>query len=308
MNDFAQLIQQLRKIKNVEIAENVILAPYTSYRIGGTTALWIAPKTEEAVGIVLKTIPQQIINVFILGNGSNVLISNHGWRGITIYIGENLIGYKFQDTTVTVRAGESLNNLVNESVNNGLGGMELLAGIPGTVGGALRMNAGAFGQEIEATVINVYGFTRQGIPIQLSREEIDFAYRKAPQLQNMVITSAKFQFKQDDIKILHQRMEDVLKIRKQKQPLEYPSCGSVFKRPPGYFAAALIEEAGLKGLRYGDAQISEKHAGFIINRGQAKAEDVLALIRTIKKTVFERFGVILELEVKLIGWKDGEIK
>ena len=179
--------------------------------------------------------------------------------------------------------------------------MELLAGIPGGVGGALRMNAGAFGQEIEAVTESVRGFRYDGTPFEANRDKINFSYRRVPALDEVAITAARFRFEAATASVLEQRVEDILKLRTKKQPLRHPSCGSVFKRPPGYYAGALIEEAGLKGEKIGGAMISPKHAGFILNTDNAKAADVFALIRLVEKRVLERFGVRLEREVRLIG-------
>jgi UDP-N-acetylmuramate dehydrogenase len=192
-------------------------------------------------------------------------------------------------------------DLIHAAVANGLGGMELMAGIPGGVGGALRMNAGAFGQEIESVTLSVKGCSIDGKPFETARPEIDFSYRCVPALENKVITSGRFGFNREKVELLKERMQDILRLRAQKQPLEYPSCGSVFKRPPGYYAGALIEEAGLKGERIGGAMVSEKHSGFILNADGATAADVHALICRIEKRVKERFGVVLEREVKLVG-------
>ena len=192
-------------------------------------------------------------------------------------------------------------DLIRTAVENGLSGLELLAGIPGGVGGALCMNAGAFGQEIEKVTVSVSGFRRDGTAFSARRRQIHFAYRQVPELENVIITSALFQFTKGDPEALKTRMEDILALRAGKQPLNYPSCGSVFKRPAGYYAGALIEEAGLKGKRIGGAMISPKHAGFILNVDNAKASDVYALIQLIEARVLDRFGVQLEREVKLIG-------
>ena len=179
--------------------------------------------------------------------------------------------------------------------------MELLAGIPGGVGGALRMNAGAFGQEIQQVTAAVSGFRRDGSPFHARCEELEFEYRRVRELEQVVITSAHFRFEKEDAGRLRARMEDVIGLRAKKQPLKFPSCGSVFKRPAGYYAGALIEEAGLKGERVGGAMVSQKHAGFILNTGNATASDVYNLIRRIESRVMDRFGVRLEREVKLVG-------
>jgi UDP-N-acetylmuramate dehydrogenase len=163
------------------------------------------------------------------------------------------------------------------------------------------MNAGAFGQEIEQTTVSVKGFQMDGTPFEAARKKINFSYRRVPDLEQVVITSGQFRYDKKDAALLKERVNDILSLRAKKQPLNYPSCGSVFKRPPGYYAGALIEEAGLKGERIGDAMVSPKHAGFILNTGKAKAADVFSLIRRIEDRVWERFGVKLEREVKLIG-------
>ena len=198
-------------------------------------------------------------------------------------------------------AGTLLLDLIRTAVKKGLAGMEQLAGIPGGIGGALRMNAGAFGQEIESTTREVNGFHRNGSPFQATRNDIQFDYRRVPELEDVIITSAVFRFEESDPHILSARMDDILALRAKKQPLRYPSCGSVFKRPAGYYAGTLIEEAGLKAERIGGAMVSPKHAGFILNVDRASATDVYALINLIEKKVYDRFGVRLAREVRLIG-------
>ena len=198
-------------------------------------------------------------------------------------------------------AGTRLMDLILAATKKGLGGLELLAGIPGGVGGALRMNAGAFGREIEANTELVSGYQYDGTPFEIDRHKINFNYRWVPELNEVVITSARFHFEAAAASVLSARVADILALRNKKQPLERPSCGSVFKRPAGYYAGALIEEAGLKGERIGGAMISPKHAGFILNTDNAKAADVYALIRRIEERVLQRFGVRLEREVRLIG-------
>ena len=216
-------------------------------------------------------------------------------------MGENFSGWRFDDRQAKVQAGTLLMDLIRAAVKKGLSGLELLAGIPGGVGGALCMNAGAFGQEIEQVTVSVSGFRRDGSAFLADRHRISFDYRRVPELEKAVITSALFQFTEKDPGALKTRIEDILALRAGKQPLSHPSCGSVFKRPAGYYAGALIEETGLKGKRIGGAMISPKHAGFILNVDNAKAIDVYALIQLIEARVLDRFGVQLEREVKLIG-------
>ncbi len=299
--DPIELAAQLADVVDGQILTDAPLAPFTSYKIGGPTAVWVAPDTKVGVGRALRVINEKKAPLFILGRGSNLLISDQGWDGVTLYLGENFSNWTFDHNQAKVLAGTLLMDLIRAAVKKGLSGLELLAGIPGGVGGALRMNAGAFGQEIEQVTVSVSGFRPDGTPFSADRHKINFDYRRVPELQKVVITSALFQFTEADAGTLRTRMKDILALRAQKQPLDYPSCGSVFKRPAGYYAGALIEETGLKGKRIGGAMISRKHAGFILNADNAKAVDVYALIQLIEARVLDRFGVRLEREVKLIG-------
>jgi UDP-N-acetylmuramate dehydrogenase len=299
--DFNELASQLAEVADGEVHTDKPLAPYTSYNIGGPAAIWVAPTTEYGVGGLLKIIHDKKLPFFILGRGSNLLISDSGWKGVTLYLAENLSGLSFEQNQAKVKAGTLLMDLIQAATRKGLSGMELLAGIPGGVGGALRMNAGAFGQEIEGVTESVCGFRYDGTPFEADRNKINFGYRRVPELDEVVITSARFRFEAAAASVLKARMDDILALRNKKQPLKHPSCGSVFKRPVGYYAGALIEETGLKGERIGGAMISPKHAGFILNTNSAKAADVHALIRMVEERVLERFGVRLEREVKLIG-------
>ena len=299
--DAARIADRLARIAEVDVKRDEMIGPYTSYNIGGPTGVWAAPRTESGIGKVLKVAHAAGIPLFILGLGSNVLVSDKGWPWVTLYLGANISGCRFDGTKATALAGTPLLVLIKDAVERGLGGMELMAGIPGGVGGALRMNAGAFGQEIEQTTVSVKGFRMDGAPFTAQRKDINFNYRRVPDLENIVITSGRFCFIKNDAARLKDRMDDILALRAKKQPLNYPSCGSVFKRPAGYYAGALIEEAGLKGERVGGAMISDKHAGFILNVDKAKAADIYKLIRSIEDEVEDRFGVRLEREVKLIG-------
>jgi UDP-N-acetylmuramate dehydrogenase len=305
--DPTELASRLAEVADGEVHTNKSLAPYTSYKIGGPTTIWVAPTTEAAVGRVLNTIHAAETPLFVLGWGSNTLISDKGWNGVTLYLGENLSGWSFKNRETDVWAGTRLIDLVRSTVEKGLAGLELLAGIPGGVGGALRMNAGAFGQEIEGVTESVCGFRYDGSPFKADRHKINFNYRRVPELDEVIITSARFRFEAAAVSVLKARVADILALRNKKQPLKHPSCGSVFKRPVGYYAGALIEETGLRGKRIGGAMISPKHAGFILNTDNAKAADVYALIRMAEERVLERFGVRLEREVKLIGEFDVEL-
>ena len=299
--DPVDLAAQLRGRVDGQFETDRSLGPVRSYHIGGSPAGWLAPVPNAGVGRALEVIHDHQVPLLILGRGSNLRVSDHGWEGAALYLGENFSGWRFDNRQAKVQAGTLLMDLIRAAVKKGLAGLELLAGIPGGVGGALRMNAGAFGQEIEQVTVSVSGFRRDGTPISADRRKINFDYRRVPELDRVVITSAIFQFTEENAETLKARMEDILALRAGKQPLNYPSCGSVFKRPAGYYAGALIEETGLKGKRIGGAMISRKHAGFILNVDNAKAVDVYALIQLIEARVLDRFGVQLEREVKLIG-------
>lgn len=327
----AELAGRLEEVAEGTVAAGLPLAPFTSYRIGGPTKLWVEPGSVEAVGRVLEIVAGAGEPLLLLGFGSNLLVSDEGWPGVTVHIGGALSGWSFRGEEATVEAGTELLALIHEAAGRGLGGMERMAGIPGSVGGALRMNAGAFGQEIEGCTIEVSGFTREGSPFRLEQGEIGFGYRGATALQGKVITSARFRFHEGDAATLAERVEETLARRRASQPLEYPSCGSVFRKAwiargePGW---ELIEEvlakgepiggkvfedravvsvgwlnevAGLKGLQVGAARISEKHGGFIVNLGGAEAGDVFRLIQIVERTMEERYGIILQREVKLVG-------
>ena len=299
--DPAAIASQLAAVTDGDVEIDVPLAPYSSYKIGGPTSVWAAPATEQAVGQVLELIDRNSLPLFVLGRGSNTLISDKGWQGVTLYLGENLSAMTFDGLKASVLAGTLLIDLIRAAVKKGLAGLEQLSGIPGGIGGALRMNAGAFGQEIEHSTLTVNGFHCDGSSFHAARQDIQFEYRHVPELADVVITSAVFRFEKSDPHLLSARMKDILTLRANKQPLKYPSCGSVFKRPAGYYAGALIEEAGLKGERIGGAMISPKHAGFILNVDRASAADVCALIKLIENKIYDRFGVRLEREVRLIG-------
>jgi UDP-N-acetylmuramate dehydrogenase len=299
--DLTKIASRIAEVAEGDVHTDRLLAPYTSYHIGGSAAIWVAPTTEYGVSNVLKIIHDHKLPFFILGRGSNLLISDRGWKGVALYLAENLSGFSFEQNQAKVMAGTLLMDLIQAATKKGLSGMELLAGIPGGVGGALRMNAGAFGQEIEGVTQSVCGFRYDGTPFEADRHKINFNYRRVPELDQVVITSARFRFEAAAASVLRARVADILALRNKKQPLGHPSCGSVFKRPVGYYAGALIEEAGLKGERIGGAMISPKHAGFILNTDNAKAADVSGLIRLVEERVLERFGVRLEREVKLIG-------
>ena len=282
------------------------LASYTSYRIGGPASALVKPENELEIAAVLRIIHAANLPLLVIGKGSNLLVSDDGWEGVAVYLGDNLAGWRFENDRLYALAGTTLLDLVRACSKQGLGGLERLAGVPGTVGGALKMNAGAFGQEIGTVTETVHGYKADGRPFSARGSEIGFGYRQAPGLDDIVLTRSAFQLKACDPETLKRAIETTLAKRATRQPLSCPSCGSVFKRPESHFAGALIEAAGLKGQKIGGAMVSPKHAGFIVNTGNASARDVYALIRLIEETVKDASGVALEREVRLVGRFDNE--
>lgn len=296
-----KLIKDLTAAAHGKIKAREPLAPYTSYRIGGPTPLMVFPDSESEIADILKIVHRADQPLLVIGKGSNLLISDHGWEGVTLYLGDNLSGWWFENDHAYAMAGTTLLDFVKACCDKSLAGLEKLAGIPGAVGGALKMNAGAFGQEIGTVTVSVHGCYPDGSPFSAQGPEIGFGYRRAPGLEDIILTRGCFKLSSGNKKALEKDMDATLAQRAAKQPLSCPSCGSVFKRPEGHFAGALIEEAGLKGRKVGGAMVSPKHAGFIINTGTATAADIYALIRLVEQTIKDEFGVELEREVKVIG-------
>jgi UDP-N-acetylmuramate dehydrogenase len=283
--------------------QNVSLFDKNTFRIGGESSYYSEPSSESELKEAIDFAGSHHLSVFILGKGSNVLISDYGWDGLTINTSAHFSSVRWSDEYATVDGGASLNTLINQAVNSGFSGMEQLSGIPGTIGGAVIMNAGAFECCIADTFFSADVLLPSGQVTTYSAEEAAFGYRTSRfKNDGSIVLSATFKFKcdidPDEIKAVQ---KDILLRRKSKQPLEYPNCGSVFKRPAGNFAGTLIEKCGLKGCRSGDVEISEKHANFIVNKGKGRAEDVRILIRTAQKRVYEHSGILLEPEVLFIG-------
>jgi UDP-N-acetylmuramate dehydrogenase len=295
------LVQDLTAAAHGKIKANEPLAAYTSYRIGGPTPVMVFPDSESEISRILNIVHTAELPLLVIGRGSNLLISDHGWEGVTLYLGDNLSGWWFEEDRAYAMAGTALLDFVRTCAAQGLAGLEKLAGIPGTVGGALKMNAGAFGQEIGTVTDTVYGCYPDGSPFTARGPEIGFGYRQAPGLDGIILTRSAFKLLVADRKTLEKELETTLARRAAKQPLSCPSCGSVFKRPQGHYAGALIENAGLKGKKIGGAMVSPKHAGFIVNTGNATAADIFALVQLVEETIKEKFGVVLEREVKVIG-------
>ena len=251
------------------------------------------------------------IKYIVIGNGSNILVSDEGFRGVVVELGDSFSDYEFlqdsQDNSdevlVKASAGMKLTRLGNQLAANGIAGFEFATGIPGCIGGAVRMNAGAYGGEFKDILVSAKVIDDEGIIRELSADELELGYRTSIVAKsNMIVLEATLKLRKGEPDIIRNNISELAAKRRQKQPLEYPSAGSTFKRPEGYFAAKLIEDAGLKGCARGGAQVSEKHAGFVVNKGDATAKDVCELTDYIKSEVMEKFGVGLELEVVKVGF------
>ena len=281
---------------------DVPMSKYTTFRIGGNAAVMLTPTADEQLASIIKKCKEENIKPFIIGNGSNMLISDNGLDTVVINMcrPEPKIELVNGDTVVC-DAGATMSKVCNFALENGLTGLEFAFGIPGSAGGAAYMNAGAYGGEMKDVLVECRHIDRDGNFGSLNGEELGLAYRTSAYEHNgFIITTLVMKLSKGNKDEIRAKMQELLQRRKDKQPLEFPSAGSTFKRPEGYFAGALIEECGLKGYSVGGAQVSEKHAGFVINKGSATAKDVLSLIKYIQDKVFSEKGVMLEPEVRLI--------
>lgn len=285
----------------VEIKKDELMSKHTTFRIGGPADLFVSPYTEEIPGL-LRLAKEDQIPVTIIGNGSNLLVADKGIRGLVIEIGKGLESISFEGNRVTVGAGTLLSRLANAAAENSLAGLEFAAGIPGSVGGAVVMNAGAYGGEMKDVLVEVKVLDEHGEEKVLSLEELDLSYRHSCILENnYIVVEATMDLQMGMEDLIREEMAKLRDQRVEKQPLEFPSAGSTFKRPEGYFAGKLIMDAGLRGYTVGGAQVSEKHCGFVINIGGATAADVCKLMKDVNDKVVAQFGVALEPEVKMVG-------
>ena len=277
------------------------LKDYTSFKIGGKADLMVFPENENMISELLKFADNNSVPVFILGKGSNLLISDDGIRGLVINTCKFDEIKLIDDTTIYCQSGASLLKVCRFALEHSLSGLEFAFGIPGTAGGAAYMNAGAYGGEMKDVLVSCEHIDSKGNKQNYSGDELNLSYRHSVYADSsLFITSLTLKLNKGDKNEIKSKMEELMFKRKDKQPLDYPSAGSTFKRPEGYFAGALIEQCGLKGFRIGDAGVSEKHAGFVINHGNATAKDVVDLINHCRDTVYKSTGVILEPEVKII--------
>lgn len=295
---------ELLSAKEIKFTENELLAPHSTFRIGGEARLAAMPDTTEQIIDAVSAAKEAGLDFTVIGNGSNVLFSDKGFDGLVIFT-RNADSVVIKGNRVIADAGAPFTKLAVTVKNAGLTGLEFAYGIPGSVGGAVYMNAGAYNGEASQVVASSMAYDDlTGEVRMISREEHNFGYRTSVYSQNrdrLTVLSAEFELKEGDSAAIWETMQDLMRRRREKQPLEYPNAGSVFKRPQGYFVGKLITDAGLKGYTIGGAQVSEKHAGFIVNIGGATAEDVLRLVEHIQKTVQSQFGVMLECEINFKG-------
>lgn len=299
MEDLKKELEQV--LTKGQILQNEPLSRHTTFRVGGPADLFLTPDIAQ-LPRVMEIISAQEVPATVIGNGSNLLIGDRGIRGVVIEIGRQMAQISVAGECLTAQAGALLSKAAGEAYRSALSGMEFAAGIPGSTGGAVVMNAGAYGGEMKDVITRVKVLSDSGSILELDSSEMDFSYRHSCVAENgYLVLEASFLLQKADPADILKKMEELKERRISKQPLEYPSAGSTFKRPPGYFAGKLIMDAGLAGFSVGGAAVSAKHCGFVINRGNAAAADILAVIRHVQKEVKEQFGVELETEVKMLG-------
>ncbi|MBO4289971.1 MAG: UDP-N-acetylmuramate dehydrogenase [Lachnospiraceae bacterium] len=286
----------------MQILEHEFMNRHTTFRVGGPARFFCIPETEEELAEIVARCTAMDLPFTIVGRGSNLLVADRGYLGVVIHVGDALAKAQVKGTTITAQAGISLAALASYACRMYLTGLEFAAGIPGSFGGALLMNAGAYGGEMKDVVRSLRLMDPDGTIREVDASWMEYDYRTSrAQKEGSIIVGATLELRPGDPKVIQAKMQELAARRREKQPLEYPSAGSYFKRPKGRFAGALIEQAGLKGFRVGGAQVSEKHAGFVINAGNATAADIAALQDEVVRQVRERFGVTLEPEVKRLG-------
>lgn len=298
------LKQRLQEAAGAEcILEQEMMKKHTTFRIGGPARFFAVPDTVEKAAEIVRICREEAFPFYVIGNGSNLLVSDSGYEGLILQLYRNLSEIQVQGEDITVQSGAMLSVIAKKALEHSLTGFEFASGIPGTIGGACVMNAGAYGGEIKDVLTEVTVLTEENEIRTVCADELELGYRHSviPR-NNWIVLSARLHLQRGEKDRIHDRMEELKVQRVSKQPLEYPSAGSTFKRPEGYFAGKLIMDAGLRGFAVGDAQVAEKHCGFVINRGNATAEEVRTLMETVSASVREKFGVTLEPEVKMLGF------
>ncbi len=300
--DRTDLIQNLKEIGVGEILLDEPMKNHTSFKIGGPVDLMLIPENEDQLIKAIKILKDNNINYFVMGNGSNLLVRDGGIRDVVIKLNDNFNKITIENDRVFAQSGALLTAVSRRARDKSLTGMEFANGIPGTIGGATTMNAGAYGGEMKDVITKVRVLDKNLEIKEYSNEEMNFRYRGSRVVdEGLIVLSIEAQLEHGDLDKINETMKDLTYRRTSKQPLELPSGGSTFKRPEGHFAGKLIDDSGLRGLRYGGAQVSEKHCGFVVNVDNASCHDVLTLIESIRKTVRDNYKVELEREIKLIG-------
>ena len=294
------------KLNNVIAKDSILIdepmSRHTTFRVGGPADFFVTPKAKEEVRDVIRICKEAGMPYYIIGNGSNLLVSDAGYRGVVVQIYKEMNEVKVEGDLVKAQAGALLSGIAAKALGAELSGFEFASGIPGTIGGACVMNAGAYGGEMKDVLESVTVLTGEGKIIELGRNELELGYRTSViAKKGYIVLGAVLKLERGDGEKIKTYMDELKEKRVTKQPLEYPSAGSTFKRPEGYFAGKLIEDTGLRGFQVGGAQVSEKHCGFVINRNHATAADIMELMRQVQIRVKENSGVDLEPEVKRLG-------
>lgn len=275
---------------------------HTTFKVGGPADVIAVPETTQDVQKVVNFAIEEDIPFMVIGNGSNLLVRDGGLRGIVIKISDNMSDIEIDGNKVSVQSGAMMNRVAMEILENSLEGFEFASGIPGTIGGAITMNAGAYGGEIKDIVTSVKCLNRAGEIVEYSNEEMHFGYRQSRvQEEGLIVLSVEMELNSGEYEDIKAAIDELTEKRTTKQPLELASAGSTFKRPEGYYAGKLIEDSGLRGYRYKNVGISDKHCGFVVNYGDSTADDIITLINMVQKIVYDNFGVKLETEVRIIG-------
>ena len=297
LSSISEIIDEKRILRNEPMKK------HTTFRIGGPADVLVKPATITEIEQVLQCCEEQAVPYYVVGNGSNLLVGDEGIRGVVLQLGNDFSEVEVcEDDTIWVQAGCRLSKVANLAAEHALTGMEFAAGIPGTIGGAVMMNAGAYGGEMKDIIECVTLLTPDREVLILPQDQMEFGYRESiVSKENYIVLEAKLRLQKGEPEAIEAKMKEYSEARRSKQPLEYPSAGSTFKRPEGYYAGKLIMDAGLAGYRVGDAQVSEKHCGFVINCGQATAKDVIAVMNDVIHRVAEAYQVELEPEVRKIG-------
>lgn len=278
------------------------MSRHTTFRAGGRARYFVVPEKKETVAALIRLHTDNHMPYYIIGNGSNLLVSDSGYDGTIIKIGSGLERIEVEDSIIRAESGAMISKAAMIAAQKSLSGMEFAAGIPGSIGGAVAMNAGAYGGEIKDILVKTEVVDKMGNIAVLNHADMEFEYRNsAVQKKEYVVLSVELKLNPGNKVQINEKINEYMAARKEKQPLEYPSAGSTFKRPEGHFAGKLIMDAGLAGYQVGGACVSEKHCGFVINKCNATAEDIISLMEDVRRIIFEKYGIILEPEVKIIG-------